>query len=156
MKFSSQEEYGLRLLLRIAHDTSGHGLTIPEISDAEKLTQANAAKILRILRMGGFVESERGMNGGYKLTKKPEEIIVGDVLAALGGRLFKSSFCTDYSGVDAICTHSIDCSVRSLWRAVQVSVDNVLNRIMLRDLMHNEQKVSTFVNAIMDEATTTD
>jgi Rrf2 family protein len=152
MKFSSQEEYGLRLLLRIAHDKSGQGLTIPEISEAEKLSQANAAKILRILRMGGFVESERGMNGGYKLTQSPDKIIVGDVLAALGGKLFKSSFCTDYSGVETICTHTIDCSIRSLWRAVQVSVDNVLNRISLRDLMHNEEKVNLFVNSIMDEA----
>lgn len=152
MKFSSQEEYGLRLLLRIAHDKSGQGLTIPEISEAEKLSQANAAKILRLLRMGGFVESERGMNGGYKLTQTPDKIIVGDVLAALGGKLFKSSFCTDYSGVETICTHTIDCSIRSLWRAVQVSVDNVLNRITLKDLMHNEARVNIFVNSIMDEA----
>jgi len=50
MKFSAQEEYGLRCLLRIAGSKSPNGLTIPEISTVEGLTQANTAKILRILR----------------------------------------------------------------------------------------------------------
>ena len=151
MKFSAQEEYGLRILLRIAHNTHSAGLTIPEISVAERLTQANVGKMLRILRMGGFVESERGANGGYKLAKIPAHIIVADVLDALGGKLFKSSFCSDFSGVETICTHTIDCSVRSLWRAVQSSVDNVLTRISLKDLMSPEQKVDTFVNIILEE-----
>ncbi len=152
MKFSTQEEYGLRLLLRIAQDKSSNGLTIPEISVLEKLTQSNVAKILRLLRMGGFIESGRGANGGYKLASAPEKIIVGEVLSALGGKLFKSSFCADYSGDQQLCTHSIDCSVRSLWRAVQSAVDNVVDKISLRELMLDEAKVNMFVNAILDEA----
>ncbi len=151
MKFSAQEEYGLRILLRIAHNQSSSGLTIPEISIAEKLSQANVGKMLRILRMGGYVESERGANGGYKLAKSPTEIIVSGVLDALGGKLFKSSFCSDFSGVESICTHTIDCSVRSLWRAVQTSVDHVLTRITLKDLMHPEQKVDSLVNIILED-----
>ncbi len=152
MKFSTQEEYGLRILLRIAHNTDCAGLTIPEISIVERLTQANVGKMLRILRMGGFVESERGASGGYKLAKSPSDIIVSDVLDALGGKLFKSSFCSDFSGEETICTHTIDCSVRSLWRAVQSAVDNVLTRITLKDLMHPEQKVDSFVNIILEES----
>jgi len=54
MKFSAQEEYGLRCLLRIAYSKSPNGITIPEISEIEKLSQANVAKLLRILRLGGF------------------------------------------------------------------------------------------------------
>jgi Rrf2 family protein len=135
MKFSTQEEYGLRCLLRIAKEGSGEGLTIPEISKLEGLTQANVAKFLRILRMRGFIDSSRGASGGYKLNMAPEDIVIGQVLEALGGKLFETSFCSDYSGQTSICTNSIDCSIRSLWNMVQESVDNVLQKTTLKDLM---------------------
>lgn len=152
MKFNTQEEYGLRCLLRIAYSKSLNGLTIPEISLAEKLTQANTAKFLRILRIGGFIESARGQAGGYKLSRPPEQIIVADVLNALGGKLFESSFCGDYSGIDIVCTHSIDCSIRSLWRAVQTAVDGVVTKTTLKDLMAKEASVGEFVNNLIEES----
>jgi len=78
MKFSTQEEYGLRILLRIARDANGKGLTIPEISTAEGMTIHNTAKLLRILRIGGFLTSFRGQIGGYTLTKPANEIYLKD------------------------------------------------------------------------------
>lgn len=135
MKFSSQEEYGLRCLLRIAKESSGEGLTIPQISQLEGITQANAGKLLRILRMGGYIDSSRGVYGGYKLTKPPEQIVIGEVLEILGGKLFESSFCSDFTGKVGFCTHSIDCSIKSLWHAVQGAVDNVLMKTTLKDLL---------------------
>ena len=56
MKLTANEEYGVRCLVRIAYaGFSGQGLTIPEISTAEGVSPAYAAKILRVLRKGGFV-----------------------------------------------------------------------------------------------------
>lgn len=135
MKFSAQEEYGLRCLLRIAKNESGEGLTIPQISQLEGITAANAAKLLRILRLGGFIESSRGASGGYKLSKPATDILIGDVLALLGGRLFEASFCNEHGGNDGICTHTIDCSIRSLWKNVQSAVDGVLQKTSLSDLI---------------------
>jgi len=150
MKFSAQEEYGLRCLLRLAKQKPEEGLTIPEISAAEGLSQANVAKLLRILRTGGFIESSRGQTGGYKLAKKPEEIIIAQVLSELGGRLFETSFCFDHAGADNICTHSIDCSVRSLWRAVQSAVDSVTMKLTLRDMLHSEEKLQNVVTPLIE------
>ncbi|MCW8850139.1 MAG: Rrf2 family transcriptional regulator, partial [Melioribacteraceae bacterium] len=85
MKFTSQEEYGLRLLVRLGYaHNSGIGLTIPEISGKEQISEHNVAKTLRILRMGGFLESERGRLGGYTLTRNPDQIIIGEVMNVLG------------------------------------------------------------------------
>ncbi len=153
MKFSTQEEYGLRCLLRIAYSKSANGLTIPEISTLEGITRANTAKLLRILRMGGFVDSARGQSGGYKLAKPPDEIIVADVLEVLGGKLFQSSFCDFHSGAGAICSNSIDCSIRSLWKAVQNSVDSVLQNTTLKDLMGSEQSVNQLVSKFAEIGT---
>src|SRR4030067_3621448 len=152
MKFSSQEEYGLRCLLRIGKSKSLNGLTIPEISDLEGLSTANAAKLLRTLRLGGFIEAARGQSGGYKLAKPAEEIIIGEVLAVLGGRLFEEDFCSSHTGIEKICTNSIDCSIRSLWRTIQLLVDNVILKISLKDLLGNEEEVKVLVNSFVEDS----
>ncbi|HQF41660.1 MAG TPA: Rrf2 family transcriptional regulator [Ignavibacteriaceae bacterium] len=151
MKFSSQEEYGLRLLLRIGKSDSEKGMTIPELSEVEGLSEANVAKILRTLRLAGFVESSRGQTGGYKLTRAAKEILIGDILTSLGGKLYESSFCDLHAGVENICTHSIDCSIRSLWKTVQTMLDGLLSKITLQDLLGNEQQVELFVTNIAEE-----
>jgi Rrf2 family protein len=139
MKFSAQEEYGIRCLLRIAKFYSVEkSLTIPEISRAEGISEHNAGKILRVLRIGGFLESSRGQIGGYTLTRPPEQISVGDIMKVLGGRLFDDEFCSTHTGAMDICTNSIDCSVRSLWKMIQESVDSVVAGMTLRDLMGKE------------------
>ena len=145
MKFSTQEEYGLRLLLRIAKSGSQNGLTIPEISELEGLSTANVAKILRVMRLAGFIESARGQTGGYKLKKPANQILVGDVLTSLGGKLYESGFCDMHAGVENICTNSIDCSIRSLWKTVQNLLDEVLSKISLQDLLGKEEDVELLV-----------
>jgi Rrf2 family protein len=140
MKFSAQEEYGLRCLLRIAKFYAVEkALTIPEISKAEGISEHNAGKILRVLRIGGFLESSRGQIGGYTLTRPPEKIFVGDVLKVLGGKLFDDEFCSTHTGALDICTNSIDCSVRSLWKLIQDSVNSVIGKMTLNDLMSSEK-----------------
>jgi Rrf2 family protein len=146
MKLTANEEYGLRCLVRIAYN--GQALTIPEMSQAEGVSPAYAAKILRVLRKGGFVKAARGKEGGYTLARPAEQVVIGEVMDALGGKLFESDFCDSHSGQHAICTRSVDCSVRSLWRAVQVSVDQVLSKTTLRDLMQNEEDMNSFVKTI--------
>ena len=141
MKFSSTEEYGIRCLIRIAkYHEAAKTLTIPEISKAEGISQHNTAKILRQLRLGGFLESERGHTGGYSLTREPEEIKINEVLQVLGGRLFDSNFCESHSGPSNICTHTIDCSVRSLWKVIQDAVDTVVKDMTLKDLIGSENE----------------
>ena len=142
MKLSAQEEYGLRCLLRVASAGEKESLTIPEIGRAEALSIPYVAKLMRVLRQGKFVKSVRGQAGGYTLARPPEHIPVAEVLAWLGGRLFEPAFCDQFSGLKPICTHYVDCSVRSLWRAVQSAVDLVLAGITLKDLLHNESDMS--------------
>lgn len=151
MKFSTQEEYGLRLLLRIGRDRSENGMTIPELSELEGLSEANVAKILRVLRLAGFVESSRGQTGGYKLTRSAKDILIGEILTALGGKLYESSFCDIYSGGETICINSTDCSLRSLWKSIQIMLDRLLSKITLQDLLGSEQQVELLISNIAEE-----
>jgi Rrf2 family protein len=146
MKLSSQEEYGLRCLLQVARRAPEGSMTIPEIARIEGLSIPHVAKLMRQLRRGGFVKSVRGQSGGYKLSQPPAHINIGEVLAWLGGRLFEPSFCTMHSGVAKLCTHSVDCSIRSLWQSVQLVVDQMLGKVTLHDLLGGERQVISWIS----------
>ena len=144
MKLTSQEEYGLRCLLRVGREGVGGSLTIPELARAEGISEPNVAKMMRILRRGGFVKSTRGQSGGYSLSRPAEEILIGHVLATLGGRLYEPAFCEGHSGLERLCTHMPDCLIRSVWRMVQQAVDQVLGKITLKDLLRSEPEMNAW------------
>lgn len=135
MKFSSQEEYGLRCLLQVARLDEGVSTTIGEISEREGITEPYVAKLLNILRKEGFITSTRGQAGGYRLARRPHEISVGEVLQALGGKLYEDDFCERHAGQNEVCTHTGSCSIRPLWDTVQRAVDRVLNGITLATML---------------------
>lgn len=138
MKISSQEEYGIRILIRIADNNNIDGLTIPQLSQTEGLSQHYVAKLCRILRLAEFIKSTRGKEGGYTLARPAEDISVSEIVYALGGKLFSSNFCEHHSGILEDCRHACTCSVKSVWQLVQNSVDQVLNGISLNDLIEFE------------------
>lgn len=136
-------------MLRLGRQGTEGSLTIPEISRAEGISTPYVAKIMRLLRRGGFVQSTRGKSGGYSLARPADNIVIADLLTLLGGRLFEPDFCDRHAGVEDTCSNSVDCSIRSLWRAVQLVVDQVLSRITLGDLLRNEQTMSRWVGDLV-------
>lgn len=149
MKLSAQEEYGLRCLLRLARQHPADSLTIAELSQAEGISTHYVAKLLRVLRRGGFVKAARGQSGGYTLPRPASQIVVGEALALLGGRLFEPAFCNEHAGLETMCANTVDCSIRSLWRTVQLVVDQVLARTTLQDLVSDEQQMTTWVGNLV-------
>ncbi len=139
MKISAQEEYGLRILIRIARGSETENMSITTLSQQEGLSPAYVGKLTGILRKAGFIHSNPGNVGGYILARDASEIYIRDVLRELGGTLFNKDFCGEYSGNSKFCAHSLDCTVRSLWRIIQLSVDRVLDKITLEDLTKTEE-----------------
>lgn len=60
MKISAQDEYGLRILIRIAEADEQNGLSIPQLSELEGMSDSYVGKLTRTLRLAGFIESTRG------------------------------------------------------------------------------------------------
>jgi len=139
MKISAKDEYGLRVLLSIARHGGDEGLSITKLSEAEGISEPYVGKITRMLRLSGFIQSTRGKKGGYILSKKPDEIKISEILHALDGKLFDAEFCGSHSGDVTFCTNTNDCSVRSLWRLVQSTIDQVLANVTLADLLEGGQ-----------------
>ena len=149
MKITAQEEYGLRLLIRIAACKEQDGMSIPQLSEAEGLTPHYVAKLTRILRMSGFINSTPGNKGGYVLAMPAKEIVINNVLKALGGALFDKEFCGTHSGALKLCTNSVDCSSRSLWQMVQYTIDQLLDNVTLQDLINPEKTSAKILEQLL-------
>ena len=150
MKITAQEEYGLRILVRIAGCQEAEGMSIPQLSEAEGLSSHYVAKLTRILRMEGFINSTPGNKGGYVLARSAREININQVLKALGGALFDANFCGVHAGNLKLCTNSVDCSARSLWQMIQFTVDNLLDKVSLADLVGAEKKSADTLRNLLE------
>jgi Rrf2 family protein len=151
MKITAQEEYGLRILIRIAACRTEGGLSIPQLSEAEGLSSHYIAKLARILRMEGFINSTPGYKGGYVLAGPAENISVKKVLKTLGGELYDEDFCKSHPGSLKICCNSVECSARSLWHMIQFSVDQLLDKVTLDDLINSENNSLSILHERLKE-----
>lgn len=151
MKISATDEYGLRILLQIARSHPEEGLNLSQLGELENISLAYAAKITRSLRMAGFIQSIRGHKGGYILAMPAQEIRINQVLKALGGAMYNEKFCGQHAGNLSLCTNSVDCSLRSLWTILQLSMDKLLDQISIQDLMKTESVVNINLSKISSQ-----
>ncbi|MBL8795607.1 MAG: Rrf2 family transcriptional regulator [Planctomycetia bacterium] len=156
MKISSQEEYGLRCLLRLAKaEENGQSLTIQEIAGGEALSSPYVAKLLAVLRNGGIIESARGRAGGYRLSAPPADIRLGAVLMTLGEPLFdEPSYCERHKGTETegSCVHHGGCNLRAVWLTLENWMRLALDQVSLADLLRGEQHIADLLRARLLEA----
>jgi Rrf2 family protein len=127
-------------------------MTIRQLSEEEGLTSHYIAKLSRTLRMKGFINSTPGFKGGYVLAMPAKQIVIKDVLVALGGALYDKNFCASHAGDLRLCTNSVDCSARSLWKMIQFTVDQLLDKVTLHDLIKTERESENLLNLILAKA----
>tara|TARA_B100000315_G_scaffold231538_1_gene242919 strand:+ start:70 stop:543 length:474 start_codon:yes stop_codon:yes gene_type:complete len=139
MKITAQEEYGLRCLLQLARANEAEGLTVKEIASREGLSQAYVEKLLRLLGKAELIHSVRGVNGGYLLSKKPQEIHLSSVVRALGSVLNTDEICDKFSGKRETCIHIDDCCIRAAWTTLTQSIESFLDQTLLSDLIETAE-----------------
>ena len=87
MRLSKQTEYGLRAVVQLARLYPRTFVQSRDLAQQEGMPTKFLEAILLILRRGGFLESKVGREGGYRLSRPPKEISVGEVVRRLEGRL---------------------------------------------------------------------
>ena len=151
MKFTSQEEYGLRCVLGLARVTRGdaddsEAHNVAEIAAREGVSVQYVSRLFRLLGKAGILESVRGRKGGYRLTRSADEITAAEILSALGGAIYKSDTCERFTGDRSFCVHTSDCSIRSLWSGLQHIVDLVMSRVTLGELIGGERSMGQWID----------
>jgi Rrf2 family protein len=87
LRLSKRTEYGLRAAVQLARLWPHDFVQSKDLAQREGLPGKFLESILLALRWGGFLESKVGSGGGYRLSRSPREITVGDIIRRLEGRL---------------------------------------------------------------------
>lgn len=132
MKISTKGRYALRLMLDIALNDAKTPVRIKDIAERQQISDKYLEQIVSSLNKAGFVKSLRGPQGGYRLTKKPEEYRVGMILRLIEGSLAPVA-CLD----DDInnCTRADRCPTLILWEKLYDAISEVVDNITLADLI---------------------
>jgi FeS assembly SUF system regulator len=133
IKVSKMADYAVVVLAALAR--SDAQMTASGISAQTGLPEPTVAKVLKLLSREEFLESSRGVNGGYKLSKAPNVITVANIIAAVDGPIALTS-CVDDN--DNSCGYQSRCSVKGRWNGVNHAVRGALESVTLADMMNNE------------------
>lgn len=132
MKISTRGRYALRLMLDIAINSMTKPIPIKEIAKRQDISDKYLEQIISVLNNAGFVKSVRGAQGGYTLTKRPDEYTVGMVLRLTEGSLAP----VPCVGEDAVgCDKVENCATSELWRRLNDAINGVVDSITLADLI---------------------
>jgi len=134
MKLSLRGEYALRALLVLGlHD--GPAVTrIQTISEHQNIPKRFLEQILNDLKTAGFVQSKRGIAGGYRLAKPPEQITVAAVVRHIEGALAPVSCVSQSFYQKCSCPDESRCAIRSVMKEVREAVVAVVERVTLAEL----------------------
>jgi Rrf2 family transcriptional regulator, cysteine metabolism repressor len=136
MNISVKGEYALQAIFDLASNPTKEPVKIAEIARRQKIPQKFLELILASLKQGGFVESRRGADGGYLLSRRPEAITIGEVLRFVEGRQEERSRLRRQS----------DSAFADLWERVDQAMDSVLDTTSFAQLAREwKEKHSRFV-----------
>lgn len=136
MRLSKRTEYGLRAVVQLARLHPRTYVQSKDLSQHEDLPNKFLESILLALRRGGFLESKVGSGGGYRLSRPPREIVVGDIIRRLEGRL------TVKEGVPAAEMSPGKIGVRLINQQLTAATDEVLDNMTLEQLVEQVGKLS--------------
>ena len=135
MKISTKGRYALRLMLDLAIHNTGEPVRIKDIAARQEISDKYLEQIISSLNRAGYVKSIRGPQGGYRLTKAPEQYTVGSIL-----RLTEASMapvaCVEPNS--EVCPRAAECRTLSLWRGLDKVINDYLDSVTLADLMHSD------------------
>lgn len=152
MKVSSRTHYGLRAMTELARAYDGGAtLSLSEIASREAMPLPYLEQVIGPLRKAGLVEGTRGAHGGYRLTRAPREIRVGEVVRVLDGPDATAPVeCVADDYVDGACARDTECLSRPLWSRVKAAMDLVLFTTTLADLLNDANGGRDLLNLAPD------
>lgn len=132
IRMSKLADYGLVLMTQFLQEGSRPGnLSARELAESTQLTLPMVSKVLKVLTKEGLLNSHRGANGGYSLSRAPGRITVGEVVSAMEGPIAMTE-CLDS---DSECKQEAVCPVRTNWERINYAVENVLHAISIQDML---------------------
>lgn len=133
MKVSKRGEYGMRALCHLAGRWGKGVVSIRDIAQEEDIPGKFLEGILLALKRSGFVQSRRGVEGGYALARDPAEIVLGDVIRVLDGPLAPLASAAELRELTDRNPRQV--GFYAILMDVRDAVSNILDKTTLADVM---------------------
>jgi Rrf2 family protein len=130
MQLSRKSDYALRAIIFLATRGEGEISGLQEIAATARVSRPFLAKILNTLVRNGFVQSFRGVHGGFTLAKPPEQISFYEVIEAVDGPP-NVNLCL--SGEE--CEIFKTCLMVPAWAHIQREIEQVLRSKTVADVV---------------------
>ena len=129
MKISTKGRYALVVMIELAGNSNNEYIPLKDIAERQQISVKYLEKIVAMLNKAGFVQSNRGNNGGYKLVKEPKEYKVGDILRAAEGDLAPTGCVTEN------CVRKDKCKTFEFWQGLDKAIESYVDSKTLQDLL---------------------
>ena len=133
MMISTKGRYALRVMIDLARNDADEFVSLKGISERQHISMKYLEAIVAVLNKSGFLQSLRGKDGGYKLSKMPCEYTIGSILKLCEGSLAPVA-CLE-GGCDTVCQSADGCITLPLWQKLDGIIDGYLESITLEDLL---------------------
>lgn len=130
MLITARVDYAVRAMVVLAGHPPGVPMKADAIAESQGVSGAFLDQILAQLRRAGLVASQRGADGGFRLSRPAETITPADVIRAVDGPL------ADLHGAAPEDAHAPEAAaaVRDLWVATRAALRMVLETVTIADL----------------------
>lgn len=143
MKISTKGRYALRMMLDLAmHGDDGY-VALKDIAKRQGISKKYLEQIVPLLNSADFLQTNRGYQGGYMLSKSPDRYTVGDILRTTEGGIAPVA-CLE-QGPNR-CERSSECMTLDIWKGLYKVMTDYLDGITLQDLIDqkNESGVDNY------------
>ncbi|MBN9662583.1 MAG: Rrf2 family transcriptional regulator [Acidobacteria bacterium] len=135
LKLTKKADYGLISLRHLAVHGRERSASAKELAEAFRIPVPVLSKVLQKLVREGFLLSEQGTNGGYRLSRDPSTITALEVIRAIDGPIILTTCFTEHGE----CDLSDQCTVREPLRRVHEGILRLLDSITITDLSADEE-----------------
>lgn len=119
-------------MIDIATNSANRPVSIKDIAKRQDISDKYLEQIISVLNSAGFVRSIRGAQGGYVLTRRPDEYTAGMILRLTEGSLMPVA-CVDECS--APCRKIDNCATAELWSRLGKAISDVVDNVTLADLV---------------------
>lgn len=130
---STRGRYALRVMLDLADNPKGSYLPMKDVAKRQGLSLKYMERIMPVLVKNNLVEGVHGRGGGYRLTRKPRDYKVGEILRLTEGDLAPVA-CLE-EGKEP-CANACNCKTLPMWTKFYGMVNDFFDSISLADLMN--------------------
>lgn len=134
MKISTRGVYAIRALIDIAQNQKEAPVALRSIAQRQNLSESYLEQLFTSLKKAGLVKSLRGAQGGYELTKLPEDLKVIEIIRVMEGPIAPVE-CVNEESTDSGCDNASFCTLKPLWSRLRDSMITVLEATSLADLL---------------------